>query len=76
MCCDARAVQVDNPDNAFELDLCKQGKYLLSYWLCYKNINIGKHSDVYEMIWFKLGMMIDKALLKSTFWYQVKLQWC
>ena len=24
-----------------------------------KNLNIGMHSDVYEPIWFKRGVMID-----------------
>ena len=28
-----------------------------------KNFNIGMHLDVYEWIWFKLGMIISTILL-------------
>ena len=31
---------------------------MLFYWL-YQDTNVGMHSDIYESIWFKLGMMVD-----------------
>ena len=30
---------------------------------CVKNFNVGMHSDIYQWIWFKLGMMIDTIVL-------------
>ena len=30
---------------------------------CVKDLNVGMHLDVYEWIWFKLGMMIDTIVL-------------
>ena len=40
---------------------------------CFKNFNVGMHSDVYESIWFKLGMMIDTVVLYILI--LVKLTW-
>ena len=37
-------------------------------------LNVGMHSDIYEPICFKLGVMID--LLNSTFWFKTKWSWC
>ena len=28
-----------------------------------KNVNAGTHSDIYELIWFRLAMMIDTVVL-------------
>ena len=38
-----------------------------------KNVNVNVHLDIYEPIWFKLGMVIDSAILYILILVPVKL---
>ena len=49
-------MQVKPRDTNLDGDLLSQGIWLLFYIF----FNIAIHSDIYELIWLKLGMAIDK----------------
>ena len=40
---------------------------------CQKKFNIGMHSDIYEFIWFKLGLLIDTV--NCAFWCYSSTPW-
>ena len=51
------AIQTEQPDSIFEWDLVKQVTD------CIKKLYVAMDLDVYESIWFKLGMVIDTVVL-------------
>ena len=57
--CGDEVIQVEHPDTNFEQVLISReiAAVLLTTWT--KKISIGLCSEVSELIWFKLGMMVD-----------------
>ena len=53
------AIEVERPDTNFWLGLNEIREMTAVLLTASKNFQAAMHSDIYEMSWFKLGMMID-----------------